>query len=386
MCDVKSVLEYGAVGNGIQDDYFAIQAALDSGASEIIIPHGVYCVSKTLLVRSNTSIVADKTAKIVLKSVEKKKRGDFLISNADTLTGNENIKITGGIWDGNNILPEHKKADIFDQNGYSGALMNFINVNGLVLKDMVLANSSAYYTRFCKLHNFVIEDISFVSDTICSNQDGLHFCGDVKNGRVKNIRALNFGQTSDDLIALNADDYVDRVENLDLCRGNIEDIDFENIYAESCHSLVRMLSVTSEIKNIRFKNVFGGFRSHAINADAARHCRTPVFNEEDYPEGVGRISNIHVENLVCYPMFVKVKGAVPARIKEKTALSIESHMDGFILNGFRFSFDEDHPGKALKCMNLVNAKICVDGVDYSLNDKSEVLSIDNLSSLSVDLG
>ena len=138
MCDVKSVLEYGAVGNGIQDDYSAIQAALDSGASEIIIPHGVYCVSKTLLVRSNTSIVADKTAKIVLKSVEKKKRGDFLISNADTLTGNENIKITGGIWDGNNILPEHKKADIFDQNGYSGALMNFINVNGLVLKDMVL--------------------------------------------------------------------------------------------------------------------------------------------------------------------------------------------------------------------------------------------------------
>jgi polygalacturonase len=34
----RSVLEFGALGNGIHDDYPAFQAALDSGGT-VIIPH-----------------------------------------------------------------------------------------------------------------------------------------------------------------------------------------------------------------------------------------------------------------------------------------------------------------------------------------------------------
>ena len=33
-----SVLDFGAVGDGVHDDYAAIQKALDSGAEEILIP------------------------------------------------------------------------------------------------------------------------------------------------------------------------------------------------------------------------------------------------------------------------------------------------------------------------------------------------------------
>ena len=54
-----SVKEFGAIGNGFVDDYKAVQAALDSGASVVTIPMGVYNISSTLLVHSNTTIVAD---------------------------------------------------------------------------------------------------------------------------------------------------------------------------------------------------------------------------------------------------------------------------------------------------------------------------------------
>ena len=114
-----SVLDFGAVGDGVHDDYAAIQKALDSGAEEILIPQGVYCVSQTLKVKSNTCILAEKTAKICMKSLCRRTRNEFLLSNEDTQNGNENITIIGGIWDGINTLPENQKPDLFDKNGYS---------------------------------------------------------------------------------------------------------------------------------------------------------------------------------------------------------------------------------------------------------------------------
>ena len=119
---------------------------------------------------------------------------------------------------------------------------------------------------------------------------------------MKNIRALTRGQTNDDMIALNADDCVQRVENFDLSRAAIEDITFENIYAENCYTVVRVLSVTAPIKNIIIKNVYAGYRNYVINADGARYCRTPLFNEKDYPSGVGCISNFVMENVVVHPI------------------------------------------------------------------------------------
>jgi hypothetical protein len=43
--DVVSVKDFGAVGDGVADDTAAIQAALDSGAAEVIIPSGTYSVT-----------------------------------------------------------------------------------------------------------------------------------------------------------------------------------------------------------------------------------------------------------------------------------------------------------------------------------------------------
>lgn len=381
-----SVLEFGAFGDGFHDDYAAFQAALDAGADTVTIPQGLYCISQTLKVGSDTAIIADRGAKMVMKSISRRKRNEFLLSNKDTVNGNKNIKITGGIWDGNNTSPENAKAELFDKEGYSGAMLNFVNVEHLELRNMVLANSSAYYARICRVHHFIFDNIDFVCDTFSKNQDGLHFCGDVKHGKVSNVRALSYGQTNDDMIALNADDSIERVENLDLCRDTIEDITFENIFAENCHTIIRMLSVTAEIKNIRFKNIFGGFRCNAINADGARHCRTPLFEESDYPNGVGKISDIYIEDFTCYRVQSTPEGFGGTKAKPRPALRIESHMDRFRISNFNYICDKDsmQESPAVKAMNLCGERICADNKEYFLNTKEDVLELGNFKDIAID--
>lgn len=382
----KSVLDFGAIGDGKQDDFTAFQKAFDSGAETILIPQGIYAISETLKVHSNTHIIADRNAKIVMKSLKRRHRNEFLLSNSNTKNGNKNIKITGGIWDGNNTATENSKPDLFDKNGYSGAMLNFFNVDGLTLKDMVLANSVTFYTRICKVHNFVIENIDLLSDTFGVNQDGLHFGGDVKHGKVKNIRALSFGQTNDDMIALNADDSTERVENLDLCRNTIEDITFENIYTENCHTIIRMLSITAEIKNIRFKNIYGGFRCNAINADGARYCRTPLFKEDDYPQGVGKISDIYFENFTVLPVYDLPQNFGGTDCEPQEALLFESNMDNFCVKNFKFIPSKNHSKQcsALKARNLVNEKITADGEEYSLNSKEDIVELKDFKNLLIN--
>lgn len=382
----KSVLEFGALGNGTHDDYTAFQAALDSGAAIITIPQGIYPISQTLKIHSNTTIIAQKDAKMVMKSVSRRKRNEFLLSNSDTVNGNKNIQITGGIWDGNNTAPENAKPDLFDKSGYSGAVINFVNVDNLTLSDMVVSNSVTFYMRLCKVHHFVIEDIDFVCDAFGVNQDGLHFGGDVKHGKVANIRALSYGQTNDDMIALNADDSIERVENLDLCRDTIEDITFENIFTENCHTIIRMLSVTAEIKNLRFKNVYGGFRCNAVNADAARYCRTPIFKEEDYPNGVGKISNIYFENFSCFPVFDLPQSFGGTDPVPKTALLFESHMDNFEISNFKYLCSPETAERcpAMKATNLIGEKFHVDNENHFLEKKDDVLVLNDFKNIRID--
>lgn len=382
----RTVKEFGAFGDGIHDDRAAIQAALDSGAAEVVIPMGIYCVSDTLRVGSDISIQADRNAKIVLKAATRRKRGDFLLSNADTEKGNKNIRISGGIWDGSNTAAAHAKPDIFEEDGYSGALLNFVNVEGLSLKNMVLANSVTYYVRMSHLHHFEIEDIELFSDHFGANQDGLHFGGDVKHGTVKNIRALSFGQPNDDLIALNADDSILRVENRDIARDDIEDIAFENLYAQSCHTIVRLLSVTAAIRNISIKNVFAGYRCYAINADGARYCRTPLFKEEEYPAGVGVIENVHIENFTCYPAFDVPGDWKGTRPVPETAFMLESNMKDFSVSGFRLLCPEEKKDSvaAVRAKNLRGCCVEADGEKHLMKEKSDVLEISRFERIRVD--
>ncbi len=380
-----SVKHFGAIGDGIADDTTAFQNALNSGAQIIKIPFGHYKISKTLLVPSNTSIIADPCARIKLCPNQKLKRGDFLLSNADVCGGNVNVSICGGIWDGNNRNPNCAKPDLFDKNGYSGVVLNFVGVDGLTLKNLTIANSTTFYVRMSRINNFTIENINLLSDVYGKNQDGLHFGGACKHGKVKNVQAVSFGQCNDDMIALNADDSIERVENLDLVRDAIEDITFENIFAENCYTVIRMLSVTAPIRNIKFKNIYAGYRYYVINADGARYCRTPLFDEKDFPDGIGTCENIQLENVTCYPINDKTQGYNGEHYNSKYAFRMECDFKNFKIKNFkklRVNADEDT--YAFLMTNVKNTRVVADGKETILRNKEDSCLLKTFQTITID--
>ncbi len=372
-----SIKDFGAVGNGIVDDTPAIQAALDSGAAVITIPTGLYRVCATLRVHSNTAIHAEPTARIRMCGETPRQAGDYLLTNADHENGNENIDIQGGVWDGNNTGRCIVKPDIYNLEGYSGTVLNFFNIQGLRLSHMVVANSLCYNIRMARLSDFSITDIGFLSDQRTPNQDGLHFNGEVRNGIVKGIYALSKGQTNDDLIALNADDAMGRVESVGMVRGDIENIHFEDLFAEDCHTLVRMLSVTSSIRNITIKNLYGGCRAYAINCDGARYCRSPLFREDEYPNGVGKISQVRMENVAVH---FTAAGRKDALIVMET---LADHLE--IVNFVRnMALDASPEAPTLRARNITGTRLVSDGVTHELKSKCDDICIPSLKHLLVD--
>ncbi|MGN0843873.1 MAG: glycosyl hydrolase family 28-related protein, partial [Kiritimatiellia bacterium] len=347
-----NVLKFGAIGDGLADDSPAIQKALDSGARRVKIPSGKYRIVTTLRVNSHTEILADKDAVLFLCGNTPKKRGDFLLTNANHQEGNEKIRIRGGIWDGNNQGPCNTKTEnLFDPNAWSGSVLNFYKVDGLTLRDITVANSVTYNIRLCRINHFDFRDIRFQSDRIAFNQDGLHFGGYCRNGRVRNVAAISKGQTNDDLIALNADDSLVRLENLDLECGPIENISFENISAEDCHTGVRFLSVDSPIRHIRIRNFQAGCRCYAINADGARYCRTPLFSDIDRPEGVGCIEDVVLDGFSCH--------ATLPQTSTLLALETNPRKSGLVIRNFSRDMEKDQAPNAPTLLLRKIGKACL---------------------------
>jgi len=320
------VRKCGAAGDGVVDDSSAIQSVLDGGHKEVFIPAGTYRIARTLKVDSFTAIVADAGARLFVCGETEHDADDFLLTNRDHAFGNASIRISGGVWDGNKRgRTNFKDPDLFNIRACTGTVLNFCNVRDLKLSNLVVANSVVYFVRMCMLDGFEIRNIGFESDPIENNQDGLHFNGWVRNGVVENIRAITKGETNDDLIALNADDSMARLENTGMVCGPIENIVFRNIHAEDCHTAIRMLSYTSPIRNLRFENVVAGCRCFAINMDGARYCRTPLFKDEDFPEGVGRIENIEIDGF-------KVWWSTPG--ERKALIDCENRVKNFVIRNF----------------------------------------------------
>ena len=238
---------------------------------------------------------------------------------------------------------------------------------------------------FCRVENFEIDNIDFVSDAFGKNQDGLHFGGGVRHGRVKNVRSLSKGQTNDDMIALNADDSVERVENLDLVRDDIEDITFENIFAENCYTIIRILSVGAKIRNIKFKNIYAGYRNYAINGDGARYCKTPLFKEEEYPSGVGCVEDIEIENFVCYPVTKPLANNPGSMVDPTYGIRLECCCRRFGIKGFeKLPVLGDENTHAFLMTLVVDTEIVADGKRYVLKDKSDRLLLDSFSEIEIN--
>ncbi len=361
-----SVKDYGAVGDGKHNDYIAIQAALAAGDRDIYIPSGTYMIDQTLKVPSHRHIHADATARIVFIASKPMTEDDFLITNSDIEDGNEDITLEGGIWDGGfGHEYNQKPRDIYTINSTSGACLNFIFVKNLNLLRLTVANPIGYYIRMGRLNRFEINDITLTSDLMNPNQDGIHFSGFCRNGLVENVRCSD-GQTNDDLLAFNADDGIQRQENRGLTSGPIENIVCRNIYAENCHTAIRMSSITSPIRNILIENLYAGVRAYAINMDALRYCRVPLFAENAAPNGVGNVSNITITNMTAF--------FTSKATNTSCLIVMEQHCNNVELINFSRPMDKDaFPAvPTLRARYLTHQTIEADGKVSRLTEKEQV--------------
>ncbi|MGI5970912.1 MAG: right-handed parallel beta-helix repeat-containing protein [Oscillospiraceae bacterium] len=89
--DTASVLEFGAVGDGLTDDTVSIQKALDS-SDNVCIPDGIYLIDadKSLQIRSNQKLTMSENA--VLKAIPTSSGRSAVIN----VSGASSVTITGG--------------------------------------------------------------------------------------------------------------------------------------------------------------------------------------------------------------------------------------------------------------------------------------------------
>ena len=259
------------VGDGVADDTAAIQARLDSGMSCVYLPPPAKCylISKTLKIGSNQELRLDRFSVVRLAP----KSDCPMVENRGYKDGTDKrVALTGGIWDMSNLdqspnpaqyrclnpprpspLPKHYEYGVF-----LGIAIRFANVEGITVRGLTVRNPTLYGMAFCKTSYFYIDDVSFDYTTwnpIRLNLDGVHFDGHCHHGKISNLR----GTCYDDLVALNANDVQCAQEE-----GPISDVDIDGIYAEYCHSAVRLLSAGADLKRVTIRNVHGNFYTYAV--------------------------------------------------------------------------------------------------------------------------
>ena len=294
-------MSYQLYGDGIHDDYPAIQEMLDSLLCEVVlpIPKKCYRISKTLKIRGNQTLRLPRFATIRLMDGANCE----MLENEDFDNWNENICVDGGIWDANNKNQMQNPYHYKDENGltwwdkmgvqhydmnifrtmksfpklyFSGDCMRFCRVKNLVVKNVTIKNPVLYGIRLGHVENFSVSHIVFDYKGSISgfwNMDGLHLEGGCKNGRVVDIK----GVTHDDLVAVTSDDGL---------YGPIENILIDGLFAENAHSAVRILSHGVPVKNVTVRNVYGSYYVYCIGI-------THAFEEDER----GVLENIVIDNV-----------------------------------------------------------------------------------------
>ena len=326
------VLAFGAKGDDASDDTDSFEAALAVEDVVVVVPKGTYIISRPLCVPSLRWINAADDAVIRLADGAGKQWDSFLVTNMDTAQGNHDIVIEGGIWDGNNLNNPRKRE--YHGRSYGGVLINFTNVNRLALRRLTIRNPESFSVRLGQVEDFVVEDITFDQSHPRPNQDGIHVGGFSHRGLIRRLRVASASGTHDDMVALNADDDIERPFNVGMKCGPITDICVSDLSATEAYTFIRLLSHEHRISNIRIENIRGSFRTNAVNADRWR-----------FPAGGGHLSDIVIRNLSI------------SHIGEKTepCVTIQSRVDNFMLADVRRS-DRDASRNAVPTLVIDNAR------------------------------
>ena len=269
---------YKLYGDGIHDDHPAIQEMIDSGLCEVALPMPSCCylISKPLVLPSNFRLVLPRFAHIRLMDgancVMLRNRWAVIAEKAseppsdsfwwfvdrlscDPSDACENIEITGGIWDFNNVGQQPNPIATKDfPTDFNGFGMQFFNVKHFKLSNLTLKDPVNFAVTMDVVSYFTVENIVFDFNDghpYPINMDGIHLDGNCHHGMLRKLQ----GNCYDDLVALNAHEGV---------AGPITNIVIDGLYADYCHSAVRLLRITEPLENIHISNVFGNYYNYCI--------------------------------------------------------------------------------------------------------------------------
>ena len=248
-------------GDGIHLDTAGIQQLLDSGTPlvELPVPEKEYLIDKPLRIHSGQELKLPRYCRIKLAAGS----NCHMVINDDFENGNQNITLTGGIWDYNNLEqdknPQYVKIiekTIPPRKGTDVTVMRFKNVKNIHISGLTVKDPVTYAIWLDMASYFTVENIVFdfnLGNPRPANMDGVHVDGNSSYGTIRNIK----GKCYDDLVALNADEGSD---------GDISHIDIDGLYAEDCHSAVRLLtSPAGEYSSARDR-MLAGVRLKGITA------------------------------------------------------------------------------------------------------------------------
>lgn len=249
------------VGDGVADDTVAIQSMLDNDRA-VYLPPPIknYLISKPLRLKSGQSLRLDGNTVVRLADGAMQ----YLLVNDDFTNGNQNIHVSGGIWDGNNLTQTcdyHQPGGTwrvpFDPARYLGCVMMFKNVKNLRLEKLTIKDPETFGIHLGNVERFTVEDITFDYNLQRNNMDGVHVQGGCLLGRIANLK----GNTHDDMVALNADDGA----MFEITKGPISDIQIDGLFCTNGYTAVRLLSAGNPVKRVRISNLFGSFRFNGIS-------------------------------------------------------------------------------------------------------------------------
>ena len=257
-------------GDGIHDDTAAIQQRIDSGLCELVLPapEKFYLVSKTLELPSNFCLTLPRYAEIRLADgsncfmIRNRRPNEDKTGFCDTSIPCEeedfsrNIRINGGIWNLNNMgqNPNPLWTSVFEPEGYIGFGMMFYAVKGFCLSNLTLKDPVNFAATLDRVENFTVENIDFdfnYGNPVPVNMDGIHLNGNCHYGVIRNLK----GACYDDTVALNSDEGSD---------GPITNVEVSGIWAEDCHSAVRLLTGRNIVENIHIHDIYGSYFQYCV--------------------------------------------------------------------------------------------------------------------------
>ncbi len=257
----KEKLYQKLAADGRHDDTPVLQQLLDGETGEVTLPNGLYLVTRPLVIHDNTCLTLAPGA--VMRLADGANCAILLNDKKEQRSGNRNITLRGGVWDGNNEgqtrlpLERRQAMQAYDDNAYFGVLTWFVGVQNLHLHDLTVKNPESFGLTLSNVENFTVEHITFDYNQLRPNMDGVHVMGAAKNGRICDIK----GATNDDLVALNCDDAF----AYESSSGPIENVLVDGLYSENGYTAVRLLSCGNPMRNVQIRNVFGTYRYYGVS-------------------------------------------------------------------------------------------------------------------------